>query len=385
MRKHQRHLTGSDPSMSSAPPFRVRLGVIPFSLGIAAVVVAIASGGTARTAVAPTNSSLPTISGTTTTAQALTANPGTWSGSAPITYQYQWLICGANGDKCHDIGGATSQTYTLRSEDAGNTVRVRVIASNSDGSNSATSGATAHIAASSKPTNTSPPTITCTPQARETLGASSGSWTGAAPVTYTYQWRICGANGEQCHDIAGATSSTYQLKDADAGNTVRVVVTATNGGGNTSATSVPSVAIKPAGPTPPPASAGCSASGGKLAVTGITSPARLGIDQFQVSPATITYRTRSMTVRFHVTACGGSVQGALVYATPVPYGMFAAANEQATDSDGWATINLSALSGFPVSTKQELLVMFARARKPGENVLGGISSRRLVSFRVSRG
>ena len=117
-------------------------------------------------------------------------------------------------------------------------------------------------------------------------------------------------------------------------------------------------------------SSGCATNGGTVAIAGITSPARLNIDQFQVSPATITYGTRSLTARFHVSACGGSVQGALVYVTAVPYGMFAVPNEQTTGADGWASLDFTALSGFPVSQKQ-LLVMFVRARKSGENILGG--------------
>ena len=117
----------------------------------------------------------------------------------------------------------------------------------------------------------------------------------------------------------------------------------------------------------------------------MTPPARLNIDQTQVSPSTITYGTRSVTGRFHVSACGGSVEGALVYVTAVPYGQFANANEQATGSDGWATLQFSALAGYPVSTKQAILVMFVRARKSGENLLGGISSRRLISFHITHG
>ena len=134
-----------------------------------------------------------------------------------------------------------------------------------------------------------------------------------------------------------------------------------------------------------PVSNGCAKNGGTLPVAAVSPPARLAIDQTQISPSTITYGTRSLTARFHVSACSGSVEGALVYVTAVPYGQFAAANEQPTGSDGWATLQFSALAGYPVSNKQQLLVMFVRARKPGENVLGGISTRRLVSFHVTHG
>ena len=49
---------------------------------------------------------------------------------------------------------------------------------------------------------------------------------------------------------------------------------------------------------------------------------------------------------------------------------------------GIATVTLTRQRFFPATPRQQLLVLFVRARKPGEDPLGGVSSRRLFSFRV---
>ncbi len=91
---------------------------------------------------APANSVAPTITGTPTVGETLTANNGTWTGrEAPATFAYQWKADGEN------IAGATAKTYTLTEAEEGETITVTVTASNWKGSTSATSTATSAVAA----------------------------------------------------------------------------------------------------------------------------------------------------------------------------------------------------------------------------------------------
>jgi hypothetical protein len=100
------------------------------------------------------------------------------------------------------------------------------------------------------PSNTAAPVVSGTPEVGQTLSASNGTWSGSTPMSDTYQWQDCSASGEMCANIGTATASSYKPAASDVGHTLRVVVTASNAGGSTQASSVVTATVA-AQSTPP--------------------------------------------------------------------------------------------------------------------------------------
>jgi hypothetical protein len=224
------------------------------------------------------------------------------------------------------------------------------------------------------PTNTERPTISdTTPQVGQTLTADRGEWTGSQPIVYTYQWLRCNSGGQQCVAIPGADDRTYTVSQDDLGDTLRVRVNARNAAGAGTADSAATSRVAAGPPTP-----------GVVPVTAVNPPDRLLIDQVQFNPNPIRSATAPVTVRVKVLDTRGrTISGALVFLRSTPV-VTTTPPEGTSGADGWATFTIRPESDFRIVFRPGYnLQFFIRARKPGDNPLAGVSTRRLVQVRLS--
>jgi hypothetical protein len=322
----------------------------------------------------PTNTAPPTISGTPKDGQTLTTSNGTWTNS-PTSFSYQWRRCNTSGNDCRGVGG-NRPTYGLDQGDVGSTIRVDVKARNAFGGNTATSGPTAVVAPRGPlPASTSPPVISGLAQDGQTLSASVGSWTNG-PTRFTYRWLRCDSVGNNCAPLGAA--STQRLTSADVGHRIRVSVSAANQFGTSGfASSVPTAVVTTALP-----GGAVKLPNGQISlpVETVLAPQRLVVSAVAFTPTRL--HTRAAFIgRFRVTDTRGYViRGALVYAIGLPYAWVRNAPEVVTATDGWATIQFFPTSKMPL--RRSALVFFVRARKAGDNLLSGVSTRRLVQVGI---
>jgi hypothetical protein len=135
----------------------------------------------------PTNVAAPTISSNAAVSETLSTSPGTWSGTGPISYAYQWQQCAAS---CVSIAGATGSLFTLGAAQAGAKIQVVVTAGNAAGTAVATSAEVGPVAGAPGSTTTPtapgiPPTVTV---AKPTI--SRASLTGVPALKPTLRFTL---------------------------------------------------------------------------------------------------------------------------------------------------------------------------------------------------
>jgi hypothetical protein len=338
----------------------------------------LAGSSAAATLVAPDNTSEPQVTGPARVGQVLRTSNGSWSGTEPITFAYRWFRCDGAGapdaSNCRRISNAPNASYVLRQADAGFRIRAQVVATNADGSETATSNATA-VVQSAVPTNADRPSISGSASVGNRLQANRGTWVGDQPITYSFIWLRCNTQGEDCSEIPGANDTTYEVRDADVGRTIRVRVVARNDRGSTSAISSPTGTI--GGTQPPPA--------GTIPVGSLQAAGdRLVVASVQFSPNPVTSRTAPITVRVRITARGGRpVSGALVFMRATPRVVQGQTLETQTDG----TVNLTLVPNrlFPQPRSGRNVQFFIKASRRGDPGLGGIAGYRLVQVRLASG
>ncbi len=188
----------------------------------------------------------PTITGIAQQGVTLTVSNGNWDDD-PTGFNYAWEDCDSTGTVCNAISGAaSSSTYTVQSTDVGSTIEAVVMASNAGGKGSTSSNATETVLPAA-PVNSKAPVLSETAQQGETLTVTNnGTWSNS-PTGFSYVWEDCVSGS--CAPISGAASTTtYTVQSTDVGSTIEVIVTASNAGGDNSATSNSTKTVLPAAP-----------------------------------------------------------------------------------------------------------------------------------------
>jgi len=162
----------------------------------------------------------------------LTATVGVWTSVPAVSsYTQQWQRSTDGGTSNFiDIAGATALTYVVTASDVGFPLRIRVTATNANGS-SAPQPSSATLAGAAL-YNVSLPTVRGNLIVGQVLEASDGSWSSPYAFNLSFQWKRDGVNITTL-----GVSPTYTLVAADIGTVTTVQVTATTTQGSLAATS----------------------------------------------------------------------------------------------------------------------------------------------------
>lgn len=343
-----------------------------------------AGEGAAAQAVPPTSTTEPAISGRPEQGRTLSASTGSWSGTQPFAFAYQWVRCDADGGRpdggdCTVISGATERRYQLVRADVDFRMRVRVTATNAEGSRTAASNPTTTVVG--PPVNTSIPVVGGNMVVGSLATADPGSWTGRQSISFSYRWLRCNTQGGDCISIGGATGRNYRLTSSDVSHRMRFNITARNPVGTLTVISAESPLVE----EPLPSGAIRLPNGEiSIPVTSVPPDQRLIVSQVVFSPNPVTSPSELITVRVRVKDTRGYVvREGLVFVRSTPR-VTSGGDRQVTTTDGWVTYQLAPNANFRVRTGYNVQ-FFVKAYRAGDPPLAGIAAYRLVQVRTSNG
>jgi hypothetical protein len=361
---------------------RVAWTLAAAALASVATVLALPGGGAAVTGAVPDNTAEPRIAGAPSVGSTLAASQGSWSGS-PTSIAYQWVRCPRgggqpNGSDCATIGGATTTQYVVASADVDHRLRVRVTATNADGSRTVASNATALVRdpGAGRPVNVQLPSLSGTAAQGQTLHATPGTWNGRQPITFAFSWLRCDTAGNNCIVQTGSNDDAYVVREGDVGKTVRARVVARNGRGDASRLTAQSPTVQ--GPEGPAGVVTLPNGEKSIPATSVPSNARLVVDQVQFSPSAVRSRTEPLTVRIKVKDTRGFVvRDAQVFFRSTPL-VTSNAQDQRTGQDGWLQLTVTPEQDFPELSPAYAVQFFVKAWRQGDPELAGVAGYRLV-------
>ena len=181
----------------------------------------------------------------------LTADDGTWSGTTPVDFTYQWQRCDADGTNCVDITGADRRhlhagrrrprPHRRGGRDRHQRRRHRHRDERAQRRAPGAAGQHDRRRRSRAPT-----------ELGEVLTADPGTWSGTGPLDYDVPVAALRLLRQQLRRHRRARPiDTYTLGTDDLGHTIKVVVTASNAAGSDSADAPTSAAVTDPTPTDP--------------------------------------------------------------------------------------------------------------------------------------
>jgi large repetitive protein len=174
------------------------------------------AGSINHAAAAPTNTSLPSITGEATVGTSLTVNTGSWS-STQITFNIQWFSCSTNlSSSCVAQSGRTIGTYLITASDLTRYIRASVTALDATGGSTVFTTLVGPVV--TPPQASVLPVITGVATPGSVLQATRGTWSGAAATGDQYQWLRCTSiDTSNCTVISTGSGNTYTVQNSDTG------------------------------------------------------------------------------------------------------------------------------------------------------------------------